>query len=121
MSGIAQFQLAHIDPFLDGNGRTSRLRSTLCLYWAGYDFKRLSTISEYYERDRAPFYRTIQGVRENNKDMIGWLDYFADGLNLRQFHDTICDIHLLPFPPNENTRNVNQCRKRKHGWIDFLI
>ena len=34
-SGIAQFQLVHIHPFLDGNGRTSRLLSTLCLYRAG--------------------------------------------------------------------------------------
>jgi Fic family protein len=40
-SGAAQFQLVHIHPFLDGNGRTSRLLSTLCLYRAGYDFKRL--------------------------------------------------------------------------------
>lgn len=55
VSGIAQFQLVHIHPFLDGNGRTSRLLSTLCLYRAGYDFKRLFTISEYYDRDRALF------------------------------------------------------------------
>lgn len=39
VSGIAQFQLVHIHPFLDGNGRTSRLLSTLCLYKVGYDFK----------------------------------------------------------------------------------
>ncbi len=57
VSGIAQFQLVHIHPFLDGNGRTSRLLSTLCLYKAGYDFKRLFTISEYYDRDRPAFYR----------------------------------------------------------------
>ena|SRR5437867_1212291 len=52
VSGIAQFQLVHIYSFLDGNGRTSRLLSTLCLYRAGYDFKRLFTISEYYDRDQ---------------------------------------------------------------------
>ena len=40
-------------PFVDGNGRTSRLLSTLCLYRAGYDFKRLFTLSEYYDRDRS--------------------------------------------------------------------
>lgn len=57
ISGIAQFQLVQIHPFLDGNGRTSRLLSTLCLYRAGYDFKRLFTISEYYDRDREAFYR----------------------------------------------------------------
>jgi len=80
VSGIAQFQLVHIHPFLDGNGRTSRLLSTLCLYKAGYDFKRLFTISEYYDRDRPTFYKKIQIVRENGMDMTGWLDYFISGL-----------------------------------------
>lgn len=80
-SGIAQFQLVHIHPFLDGNGRASRLLSTLCLYRAGYDFKRLFTISEYYDRDRTAFYRAIQGVRENNIDMTGWLEFFVEGLS----------------------------------------
>jgi Fic family protein len=48
VSAIAQFQLVHIHPFLDGNGRTVRLLSTFCLHQRGYDFKRLFTISEYY-------------------------------------------------------------------------
>ncbi|WP_136060802.1 Fic family protein [Pontiella sulfatireligans] len=80
ISGIAQFQLVHIHPFLDGNGRASRLLSTLCLYKAGYDFKRLFTISEYYDRDRPTFYKKIQSVRENSMDMTNWLDYFITGL-----------------------------------------
>jgi Fic family protein len=80
VSGIAQFQFVHIHPFLDGNGRTSRLLSTVCLYPAGYDFKRLFTISEYYDRERAAFYRAIQSVRESAMDMTGWLEYFVEGL-----------------------------------------
>ena len=80
VSGVAQFQLVHIHPFLDGNGRTSRLLSTLCLYRAGYDFKRLFTISEYYDRDRPAFYAAIQGVRDAGMDLTGWLEYFVDGL-----------------------------------------
>ncbi|MFA6174355.1 MAG: Fic family protein [Kiritimatiellales bacterium] len=79
-SGVAQFQLVHIHPFRDGNGRTSRLLSTLCLYRAGYDFKRLFTISEFYDRDRPAFYRAIQNVRGQNMDMTGWLEYFTRGL-----------------------------------------
>lgn len=79
-SGVAQFQLVHIHPFLDGNGRASRLLSTLCLYRAGYDFKRLFTISAYYDRDRPAFYRAIQGVRERGMDLTGWLEYFTEGL-----------------------------------------
>ena len=80
VSGIAQFQLVHIHPFLDGNGRASRLLSTLCLYRAGYDFKRLFTISEYYDRNRPAFYKAIQSVRDRDMDMTGWLEYFVEGL-----------------------------------------
>lgn len=80
ISGISQFQLVHVHPFRDGNGRTSRLLSTLCLYRAGYDFKRLFTISEYYDRDRAIFYKAIQDVRKQDMDMTGWLEYFVEGL-----------------------------------------
>jgi Fic family protein len=80
VSGISQFQLVHIHPFIDGNGRTSRLLSTLCLYRAGYEFKRLFTISEYYDRDRPAFYRALQSVRESGMNMTGWLEYFVEGL-----------------------------------------
>lgn len=80
VAGIAQFQLVHIHPFVDGNGRTSRLLSTLCLYRSGYDFKRLFTISEFYDRDRSRFYRALQSVREHGMDLTGWLEFFVEGL-----------------------------------------
>jgi Fic family protein len=81
VSGIAQFQLVHIHPFLDGNGRSARLLSTLCLYRKGYDFKRLFTMSEYYDRNRSDYYKAIQSVRENDMDMTGWLEYFTHALS----------------------------------------
>jgi len=81
VAGIAQFQLVHIHPFVDGNGRTSRLLSTLCLYRAGYDFKRLFTISEYYDRDRSSFYAALQDVRSADMDLTGWLEFFVTGLS----------------------------------------
>lgn len=89
VSGIAQYQLVHIHPFGDGNGRTSRLLSTLCLYRSGYDFKRVFTISEYYDRDRAAFYQALQGVRERGMDLTGWLEYFTKGLStqMREVQD----------------------------------
>ena len=80
LAGIAQFQFVHIHPFIDGNGRTARLLSTLILYKTGYDFKRLFTISEYYDQDRPAYYQAIQSVRNNNMDMTAWLEYFVDGL-----------------------------------------
>lgn len=86
VSGIAQFQLVHIHPFCDGNGRVSRLLSTLCLYREGYDFKRLFTISEYYDRDRSAFYKAIQGVRDSGMNLTGWLEFFIQGLKI-QMHE----------------------------------
>lgn len=80
VAGVAQFQLVHIHPFVDGNGRTSRLLSTLCLYRFGYDFKRLFTISEFYDRDRSRFYRALQSVGEQEMDLTGWLEFFVEGL-----------------------------------------
>ena len=89
IAGIAQFQLVHIHPFLDGNGRTARLLSTLQLYRTGYDFKRLFTISEYYDRNRAAYYQAIQGVRKQGMDLTGWLEYFVEGLatQMREVQD----------------------------------
>ena len=81
VAGIGQFQMVHIHPFLDGNGRTARLLSMLCLYRKGYDFKRLFTLSEYYDRDRGAYYRAIQGVREKGLELTGWLEYFTSGLS----------------------------------------
>jgi Fic family protein len=80
MAGIAQFQFVHIHPFIDGNGRTARLLSTLILYKTGYDFKRLFTISEYYDKNRPGYYEAIQSVRNNRMDMTAWLEYFVEGL-----------------------------------------
>ncbi len=80
-AGIAQFQFVHIHPFIDGNGRTARLLSTLILYKTGYDFKKLFTISEHYDKDRPSYYKTIQTVRQNDMDMTSWLEYFVNGLH----------------------------------------
>lgn len=79
-AGIAQFQLVHIHPFLDGNGRTARLLSTLYLYQSGYDFKKLFSISEYYDRNREKYYQAIQSVRNNDMDLTHWVEYFVMGL-----------------------------------------
>jgi len=80
VAGIVQFHFVHIHPFIDGNGRSARLLSTLILYKTGYDFKRLFTISEFYDKDRPSYYKAIQSVRKNNMNMAAWLEYFVDGL-----------------------------------------
>lgn len=81
LAGVAQHRFVDIHPFLDGNGRTARVLCTLILYKNGYDFKRLFSLSEYYDKNRGEYYAAIQSVRAKDMDMTEWLEYFVDGLN----------------------------------------
>ena len=100
VAGIAPFQMVHIHPFLDGNGRTARLLSMLCMYRSGYDFKQLFTLSEYYDRDRSNYYSAIQSVHQRNLDLTGWLEYFTLGLKwqlseLQELGDGLIRLDVL--------------------------
>ena len=80
VAGVAQFRLVDIHPFVDGNGRTARLLSMLCLYRSGYDLKRLCTLSEFYDRDLSAYYRALQCVRTSGGDLTEWAGFFVGGL-----------------------------------------
>lgn len=80
IAGVAQHRFVDIHPFLDGNGRTARVLCTLILYQKGYDFKRLFSLSEFYDKNRREYYDSIQSVREKGMDMTVWLEYFVRGL-----------------------------------------
>jgi len=108
VAGIAQFQLVHIHPFVDGNGRSARLLATLCLYRTGYDFKRLFTISEYYDRDRPAYYKALQSVRERGMNMTGWLEYFTEGLGAQMRDVQMTAQHVM-------RKDVVLARARKNG------
>jgi Fic family protein len=121
VAGIAQFQLVHIHPFVDGNGRSARLLSTLCLYKTGYDFKRLFTISEYYDRDRPAHYKALQTVRESGMDMMGWLEYFTEVLGAQMREIQVTAERVI-------RRDVILAKARKNGLkdrpvalLDFLL
>ena len=85
-SGIVQFQLVQIHPFVDGNGRVSRLLCSLYLHKSNYNFKNLFSLSQYYDEDRQNFYAALQSVREQNMDMTPWLEYFTIGLEVQITH-----------------------------------
>lgn len=123
VAAIAQFQLVHIHPFVDGNGRTSRLLSTLCLYRGGYDFKRLFTISEFYDRDRRAFYDAIQGVRDSGMDHTGWLEFFCQGL-ATQMQETVergtraikADVLAHWHRLSQRSADILYCLSERSAW-----
>jgi Fic family protein len=80
-AAIAQFWFVHIHPFRDGNGRAARILSIMILNAAGYDFKRLFRLSEFYDKDRAKYYNAIQSARDMGLDLTYWVEYFTSGLH----------------------------------------
>ena len=121
VAGIAQFQLVQIHPFVDGNGRSARLLSTLCLYRTGYDFKRLFTISEYYDRDRPAYYQALQSVRESGMDMKGWLEYFTEGLSAQMREVQVTAEHVIRRDVILAKARKNGLKDRSMALLDFLL
>ena len=81
-AGITQQRLAWIHPFVDGNGRTARMFTTLLLYQRGYDFKYLFDLSSYYNKDRDRYYAALR-TADTTGDYTDWLIYFLGGFSLQ--------------------------------------
>ena len=75
-----------IHPFLDGNGRMSRLLSLLLLYKAGYEVGRYISLEHIVEDTREGYYDTLyrssQGWHEGAHSLLPWWEYFL-GVMLR--------------------------------------
>jgi Fic family protein len=82
VAGILQHRLVWIHPFLDGNGRTARMMTTLQLYQRGYDFKYLFDLSSYYNRDRDKYYAALR-TADATGDYTAWLEYFVGGFSMQ--------------------------------------
>ncbi|MGI9303887.1 MAG: Fic family protein [Gammaproteobacteria bacterium] len=76
-----------IHPFQDGNGRLSRILTTLLLLRAGYAYVPYSSLESIVEASKEAYYlalRQTQGtIRSKNPDWQPWLRYFLNAL-LRQ-------------------------------------
>ncbi len=122
VAGIAQMQLVNIHPFVDGNGRTARLLATLILYKKGYDFKRLFSISEYYDKDRAAYYEAIRSVSQNDMDLTLWLEYFVKGLQFQisKIRDKAEDIIQLELLIEQlKFYKLDDCQEKIIGYVFF--
>jgi len=76
-AGIAHHELVRIHPFLDGNGRVSRVLATLILFLGGYDIRRFFSLEEYYDKDAITYYQNLQ--KASAGDLSSWLEYFTSG------------------------------------------
>ena len=73
-----------IHPFQDGNGRLSRVLTTLLLMQAGYSYVRYSSLESVFELNKEAYYlalRQTQGtIRTEAPDWQPWLVFFLRSL-----------------------------------------
>jgi len=87
IASIAHYQFVTIHPYYDGNGRIARLLTTLILYLGGYDLKGIYSLEEYYARNLAAYYESIN-IGESHNYYMGrsealinkWIEYFIEGM-----------------------------------------
>lgn len=85
LAGIFHKQFVIIHPFIDGNGRTTRLATKVLLAKMGLDTFYLFSFENYYNRNVTKYFEKV-GVLGNYYDIkdkidfTSWLEYFTDGI-----------------------------------------
>lgn len=87
IASIAHYQFATIHPYYDGNGRTSRLLTTLILHLGGYGLNGLYSLEEYYAKNLSVYYQAISVGPSHNyylgraeSEITAWIEYFINGM-----------------------------------------
>lgn len=88
--GIFTVVFLAIHPFQDGNGRLSRILTTLLLLKAGYAYIPYSSLESVIERNKEGYYlalRRTQGTLEQDApDWLPWLSFFLRALKAQKDH-----------------------------------
>lgn len=85
LAGIFHKQAVIIHPFMDGNGRSTRLMTTGILGMTGLDVFPIFSFEEYYNRNVTRYFQMV-GEQGDYYDLKGgaefsnWLEYFAEGI-----------------------------------------
>jgi Fic family protein len=80
------FDLLCIHPFRDGNGRVSRLATTLLLQSQGFQVARYVSLERLVEQSKEDYYAVLaecsHGWHEGKNELLPWWNYFLSVLRL---------------------------------------
>ncbi len=85
LAGLFHKQAVIIHPFMDGNGRSTRLMTSAILGMTGLEFWSLFSFEAYYNRRVTRYFQMVgeQGDYYDLRDQVDftrWLEYFAEGI-----------------------------------------
>ncbi len=85
LAGLLHKQLVVIHPFVDGNGRTTRLATKILLAELGINTFNLFSFENYYNQNVTRYFQNV-GLSGNYYDLVDdldftqWLEYFSEGI-----------------------------------------
>lgn len=100
--GTFIFDLLCIHPFRDGNGRVSRLITTLMLESKGYIVPRFISLERLIEESREDYYRVLaecsEGWHEGANEIIPWWNYFLSIIHraYKEFESQLASVEARP-------------------------
>ena len=76
------YEFVSIHPFQDGNGRLSRLLSSLLLLKNGYNWVQYVSFEHEIENRKTEYYRVLRSCQAQrpNEDITDWVNFFFDAL-----------------------------------------
>jgi Fic family protein len=79
---ILTYEILSIHPFQDGNGRLSRLLTTLLLLQSGYVWIQYISFEHEIENQKDEYYRVLQACQKNrpNENITSWIKFFLTAL-----------------------------------------
>lgn len=85
LAGIFHKQMVIIHPFIDGNGRTTRLATKVLLAEMGLNTFNLFSFENFYNQNITRYFQTVGEVGNyydlvEQIDFTPWLEYFTEGL-----------------------------------------
>jgi Fic family protein len=96
------FDLLCIHPFRDGNGRVSRLATSLLLRSHGFQVIRYISLERLIEESKEEYYRVLklcsQGWHEGKNEIIPWWNYFLSTLRgaYKEFEHQVESVEARP-------------------------
>lgn len=88
--GVFAVVFLAIHPFQDGNGRLSRVLTTLLLLRAGYSYLPYASLESVIEKNKQAYYislrRTQAALKTEKQDWLPWLRFFLTSLKRQKDH-----------------------------------
>jgi Fic family protein len=124
MIGVSVVVFLEIHPFQDGNGRLSRILTTLLLLQAGYAYVPYSSLESVIEQNKEDYYRALRQtqatIRTRKPNWQPWLLFFLRALQqqMRRLAKKVeRETLVISNLPDLSVRILEQARE--HGRVSI--